>query len=203
MPQLHGNGQSGTMCRRQPSARRSLHWRRHSRFGWSTAKRRRSSRRKPTAFLRKHGALEAIPEYAAENAQFSGQSAGNLVDRIFSHDGYPDAAFRHPGFRKENPLVELNLNKVLLKNISDYLVKGIYDVAIAFDSEFESKKEITTVPLYAGKYQAVVSAGHPLFDKTSVTLAELYRHPLVMLDPSVIGASYDLMVQHAQRRLKR
>lgn len=104
-----------------------------------------------------------------------------------------------PAFRKENPLVELNLNKVLLKNISDYLVKGIYDVAIAFDSEFEGKKDITTVPLYAGKYQAVVSAGHPLFDKTSVTLAELYQHPLVMLDPSIIGASYDLMVQHAQK----
>ena len=104
-----------------------------------------------------------------------------------------------PAFRKENPLVELNLNKVLLKNISDYLVKGIYDLAIAFDSEFEDKKDITTVPLYAGKYQAVVSAGHPLFDKTSVTLAELYHHPLVMLDPSVIGASYDLILQHAQK----
>lgn len=104
-----------------------------------------------------------------------------------------------PAFRKEYPLIELNLNKVLLKNIADYLRKGIYDVAVAFDSEFEGKKDIATVPLYAGSYQAVVGAGHPLFGKEIVTLAELYRYPLVMLDPAVIGASYDLMLQHAHK----
>jgi DNA-binding transcriptional LysR family regulator len=104
-----------------------------------------------------------------------------------------------PSFKEKNPHLELNLTKVLLKNISEYLTKGIYDVAIAFDSEFQDKKEITTIPLYAGKYQAVVGAGHPLFDKEAVTLAELYQYPLVMLDPSVIGASYNLMQQHAQK----
>jgi DNA-binding transcriptional LysR family regulator len=104
-----------------------------------------------------------------------------------------------PAFRKEYPLIELNLNKVLLKNIADYLRKGIYDVAVAFDSEFEGKKDIATVPLYAGSYQAVVGAGHPLFGKEIVTLAELYRYPLVMLDPAVIGASYDLILQHAHK----
>ncbi len=72
-------------------------------------------------------------------------------------------------------------------------------MAIAFDSEFQGKKEITTIPLYAGKYQAVIGASHPLFDKETVTLAELYQYPLVMLDPSVIGTSYNLMLEHAQK----
>lgn len=102
-----------------------------------------------------------------------------------------------PSFKQSQPNIELELNKVLLKDISDFLEKGIYDVAICFNSAFEGKDDILTVPLYQGRYCAVVSHRHPLFHHHSISKSELYQYPLVMLNPSVIGNSYDLMIQHA------
>ena len=104
MPQLHGNGQA-ELCvadHHQPDCRF---------IGGDVpdpadqpkkdANRADGSR---PAFLRgSAGAVEAISGHATENAQFPSQSAGNLVDRIFGHDGYPDATFRHPGFPERKP----------------------------------------------------------------------------------------------------
>ena len=104
MPQLHGNGQA-ELCvadNHQPDGR-FIGGDIPDSVDQPQKDADRADGSRP-AFLRgSAGALEAIPEYAAENAQFSGQSAGNLVDRIFRHDGYPDAAFRHPGFPQRKP----------------------------------------------------------------------------------------------------
>lgn len=102
-----------------------------------------------------------------------------------------------PSFMESCPNIKLELNKVLLKDISDYLQKGIYDVAIAFSSEFEDKEDIHTHTLYSGRYCMAVSRQHPLFHRPSVSKEELYQHPIVMLNPTVIGNSYHLMIQHA------
>lgn len=102
-----------------------------------------------------------------------------------------------PNFKEQYPNIELEISKVLLKNIPEYLEKGIYDLAIAFDSAFVGKENIRTIPIYQGQYCAVVSHLHPLFDHQSIAKQDLYQYPLVMLNPNVIGNSYDLMIEHA------
>lgn len=102
-----------------------------------------------------------------------------------------------PSFKAAHPNIKLELDKVLLKDIAVYLQKGIYDVAIAFDSEFSGNDDICTYPLYSGRYCVAVSSGHPLFHQESISKDELYTYPLVMLNPEAIGNSYYLMIQHA------
>lgn len=102
-----------------------------------------------------------------------------------------------PSFKEKYPNIKLEMNKVLLRDISEFLQKGIYDVAVAFDSEFKEKEGILTKTLYEGRYCAVVSSKHPLFFNDSISIDELYEYPLVMLNPNVIGNSYYLMLQHA------
>jgi DNA-binding transcriptional LysR family regulator len=102
-----------------------------------------------------------------------------------------------PTFKETNPHIRLELSKVMLKNISEFLQKGLYDVAIAVDSEFKEKDGIQTHSLYRGKYCAVVSHQHPLFNRDAITKEELYAFPLVMLNATAIGNSYYLMIQNA------
>ncbi|WP_349674277.1 LysR family transcriptional regulator [Lacrimispora sp.] len=102
-----------------------------------------------------------------------------------------------PSFKEKNPNIKLELDKVLLKDVSEYLLKGLYDIAIAFDSEFKDKPDILTYPLYRGQYCAVVSRSHPLFHHKIISKDELYQYPLIMLNPESIGSSYELMIQHA------
>ncbi|MHA6534288.1 LysR family transcriptional regulator [Paenibacillus sp. BAC0078] len=102
-----------------------------------------------------------------------------------------------PSFKENHPNIKLELDKVLLKDVAAYLQKGIYDVAIAFDSEFAGQEEIRTYTLYSGRYCVAVSNQHPLFHHESISKDELYEYPLVMLNPAAIGNSYYLMLQHA------
>lgn len=102
-----------------------------------------------------------------------------------------------PSFKESNPNIKLGLNKVLLKDVSEFLQKGIYDIAITFDSEFKGKEDIKTHTLYSGRYCAVVSNKHPLFYNKAISKDELYAYPLVMLNPSTIGNSYYLMIENA------
>ncbi|SDX96170.1 DNA-binding transcriptional regulator, LysR family [Evansella caseinilytica] len=102
-----------------------------------------------------------------------------------------------PAFKEANRNIHLELSKVLLKNISEFLQRGLYDVAIAVDSEFKDKDGIRTHPLYKGRYCAVVSYQHPLFHHDAITKEELYQYPLIMLNSTAIGSSYYLMIQNA------
>ncbi len=102
-----------------------------------------------------------------------------------------------PSFKEKNPNIKFELDKVLLKDVSEYLLKGLYDVAIAFDSEFKDKPGIQTYPLYSGQYCAVVSSRHPLFYHETISKDELYQYPLIMLNADSIGSSYEQMIQHA------
>lgn len=101
-----------------------------------------------------------------------------------------------PIFKKNHPNIKFELNKVLLKNVSELLKRGVYDAAIAFDSEFVNKENILTHTLYEGQYCAAVNNSHPLFQNKAISIDELYKYPLVMLNPATIGDSYYLMIQH-------
>ncbi|KAB1437967.1 LysR family transcriptional regulator [Candidatus Galacturonibacter soehngenii] len=102
-----------------------------------------------------------------------------------------------PPFQKEHPNIKIQLNKVLLKDIAEYLKKGIYDMAITFDSELYDSQNILTQSLYQGNYCAMVSKTHPLYHASFIHINELYEYPLVMLNPTVIGTSYYQMIQRA------
>lgn len=102
-----------------------------------------------------------------------------------------------PSFQKEYPNIKIQLNKVLLKDIAEYLRKGIYDMAITFDSELYDSQNILTQSLYQGNYCAMVSKSHPLSKAPFIRIDELYDHPLVVLNPTVIGSSYYQMIQRA------
>jgi len=101
-------------------------------------------------------------------------------------------------FKEMYPNMNMELNKVLLKDLSDYLQKGLYDIAVSFDSEFEGKTDIVTETLAQGNYCAVVGDRHPLAHCEKITVQELYQYPLIMLDPSVIGTSYHKMLQRSE-----
>lgn len=102
-----------------------------------------------------------------------------------------------PSFTDNHPTIKPELNKVPLKDIADFLEKGLYDVAIAVDSEFTGKEKIKTHTLYSGHYCAVVSRNHPLFHQKLITKEQLYQYPLIMLNANTIGNSYYLMIQNA------
>ncbi len=102
-----------------------------------------------------------------------------------------------PNLKQCNPNITIEINKVKLKNISEFLKKGIFDVAVCIDSEFLENDDIETIEIETGEYFVLVSNRHPLYDKESVTIEELYKHPLIMLDETVIGSSYEKMINRA------
>ncbi len=102
-----------------------------------------------------------------------------------------------PNLKQSNPNITIEINKVKLKNIAEFLRKGIFDVAVCIDSEFLENDDIETIEIETGEYSLLVSNRHPLYDKESVTIEELYKHPLIMLDETVIGSSYEKMINRA------
>ncbi len=104
-----------------------------------------------------------------------------------------------PDFLRQNRRVKVEISREKLGEISMALKRGIYDLAVCFDSEFEGQEGIETGTLTQGRYCAVVGRDHPLYDTEELDNENLYSHPLVMLNPKIIGLSYDLMVEHVHR----
>jgi len=102
-----------------------------------------------------------------------------------------------PKVNEKHPHMRLDLTKVTLKDMTAYLEKGLYDLAIAVDSAFVGNDQIVTQTLYSGRYCAVVSRKHPLFNHETISKEELYKHPLIMLHSNTIGNTYHLMIEHA------
>lgn len=90
------------------------------------------------------------------------------------------------------------IDKVPLKSMAENLKSEKYDLAIGFDSEFEDVLGIDFFSMYQGDYMIAVSEQHPLYNKDIVEKNELYRYPLVMLSPDVIGKSYHKMIERVK-----
>lgn len=103
-----------------------------------------------------------------------------------------------PKFKEKKLNITYDINKIKLKNISEFLRKGIYDFAVCLDSEFIDKNYIDTTLIEVGKYLAIVNSTHPLFKLNKIPLNELYQYPLIMLDESLIGSSYKNMITNAK-----
>lgn len=101
--------------------------------------------------------------------------------------------------KEKYPATELLLSKVLMKDISGHLTKHACDAAICLDSAFPSDSDIETVQLCGGSYRALAGEGHPLFERQSVEMDELYQYPLIMLSPEAIGTSYQIMLEKTRQ----
>ncbi len=104
-----------------------------------------------------------------------------------------------PEIKSNNSNINFEINKVKLKNVYEYLRKGLYDVAICSDSEFLDKDDIETIVIEQGEYMAVVNNTHPLCSLKEIPLEELYKHPIIMLDETAIGSSYSKMIINAKQ----
>lgn len=98
--------------------------------------------------------------------------------------------------KKNSVPINIELEKVECKDVETYLVKGIADLGLSFADEFLSDK-LSTVTLKSGKYNALVSEGHPLFKHKVIGINELYKYPLLMLSEESMGESFLTMKERS------
>lgn len=94
---------------------------------------------------------------------------------------------------------KVSVAKELMINLTPYLRNEKIDIAITFDSEFVDEPDIETIPLSNGHYKIGIRKDHPLAIKSEVTMDEIYQYPSVMITPTSIGKSYDLMIKRSQK----
>ena len=103
-----------------------------------------------------------------------------------------------PRFREKYPNVKLQLNKINLNETEEYLKNNLCDLVISFSTEFVENKTITYRTLSKGKYLAMIGKDNPLYCLDSISTAQLYEQPLIMLSKKVIGNLYDKMIDRAR-----
>lgn len=101
-------------------------------------------------------------------------------------------------FKKNHPEVAFEVMHSSFRDASELLWIRKCDAAVGIDFEPEYTGELQTIVLYEGEYQALVPNSHPLAGRASIPNEELYRWPLVMLSPEMIGLSYQGMIEHAK-----
>ena len=102
-----------------------------------------------------------------------------------------------PAFKEKYPTAELQLNKIKLKEASEYIEKGLCDIVVSFSTEFLDVSYARHVILEQGSYLALVGKGNALYEKECITAEELYKSPLIMLSKQVIGNLYEKMIERA------
>lgn len=100
-------------------------------------------------------------------------------------------------FKKNHPEIAFEIMHSTFRDASQLLWIRRCDAAVGIDFEPAYTENLQTLVLYEGEYQALVPSSHPLYDHTSIAKEELYRYPLVMLSPDILGLSYQGMIDHA------
>lgn len=145
-------------------------------------------------------ALKVLQQYDLLEEQMKDYKSGQRKIRI-EYTSIIDLNFLMLLIEKlrDNTNLTFDLEKVQLKDVAAGLNNGYYDLAISFDSEFQDEKLLETLPLFQGTYFALVGKDHPMYKKKSISGAELYQYPLIMLSPESIGKLYHLMLKNAQK----
>lgn len=99
-------------------------------------------------------------------------------------------------FKKEHPEIKVTISKCKIKDTYHALKSYECDMIMGI-LPFNEKPDdgIFSVTVYEGHYCAAVSKEDPLAEQDSVTLADAYSHPLVLLSPSEIGNNYNAMLE--------
>lgn len=102
-----------------------------------------------------------------------------------------------PLFNEQYPEIKIDLDKVLIKDIDEAINSHIYDCILSFTHTFD-EPGMSSQTLAQGNYGAIVGKGHPLYDRDSVTIAELYTYPMIMLSKNQIGDSYEIFLKRSR-----
>lgn len=92
-------------------------------------------------------------------------------------------------FRQLYPQVTLKLHQGSPKHVTDMLLSGEADIAIATEA-LARYDQLVTVPCYQWTHAVVVPPGHPLLDGQALTLERLARYPLITYDLGYTGRSH-------------
>ena len=92
-------------------------------------------------------------------------------------------------FRTAFPKVRIALQQSSPEHIAEWVISGKSDVGIATEglSQFE---ELVSFPCYRWHHAIVVPDGHPLLQKSAVTLADLAEYPLITYDLGFTGRGH-------------
>lgn len=92
-------------------------------------------------------------------------------------------------FRTAFPKVRIALQQSSPEHIAEWVISGKSDVGIATEglSQFE---ELVSFPCYRWHHAIVVPDGHPLLEKSPVTLADLAEYPLITYDLGFTGRGH-------------
>lgn len=85
----------------------------------------------------------------------------------------------------------------MIKDIDEAINSHIYDCILSFTHTFD-EPGMSSQTLAQGNYGAIVGKGHPLYDRDSVTIAELYTYPMIMLSKNQIGDSYEIFLKRSR-----
>lgn len=90
----------------------------------------------------------------------------------------------------------IELEKVDCKDIENYVLKGLADIALSFSDEFASNR-LVKITIKSGTYRALVPKGHNLFDKEVIDIEDLYQYPMLMLSEGKMGTPYQTMQERS------
>jgi LysR family cys regulon transcriptional activator len=92
-------------------------------------------------------------------------------------------------FRTAFPKVRIALQQSSPEHIAEWVLSGKSDIGIATEglSQFE---DLVSFPCYRWHHAIVVPDGHPLLQKSAVTLADLAAYPLITYDLGFTGRSH-------------
>ncbi len=94
-------------------------------------------------------------------------------------------------FRQRFPRVRLVIKQADADVVADMVARGEADVGVASEA-LALHEGLDIFEVYRWNHLVVVPHGHPLARKQSVTLGELSRYPLVMMEQGIAGrASID------------
>ena len=102
-----------------------------------------------------------------------------------------------PLFKERYPEIKIDLDKVLIKDINEAIHSHMYDCILSFTHSFDEAGMVSEV-LAKGQYGAIVGKGHPLYERESVTIDELYTYRMIMLSRNQIGDSYDEFLRRSR-----
>ncbi len=120
--------------------------------------------------------------------EFSSQYTGNLtIATTHTQARYvlPQVIAR---FSESYPLVKLTLHQGHPVSVAEEVVAGRADLAIATEG-LDQFADLRVLPCYQWNRSIVVMPGHPLLERTKLTLEELAAYPLITYDFAFTGRS--------------
>lgn len=91
-------------------------------------------------------------------------------------------------FKEQFPGVRLRIHQGDPEQISDMVVNGVADVAIASETT-HMHKLLITLPCQKWDFCVITPPDHPLLNESTLTLEKLVEHPLITYDYSFSGRS--------------